>query len=1039
MQNNLADNAAASSNDTKDAFRSALRQELTSLLPELITMVLSIYGRGGSNTSELIPQLAFSDSVIRLTKILASINLAGGELNDAALQSIVRGLHGDLQSSSAMTTRATISPSRTMIADTLLRAMPGPNEYSGLSAIDQMLVLAGIASVFSILGLQRKKAIILKEYLTALIQALTQAKKAGAAEAGFHPSTKLSTFPVAASSSPNDVPEGLEDFLNLLCQVYGIPESKWSQSIGSETLQIEQNDQRNSNTTAKNSHLPEQLVGNFVLRFFGSVNVKSDVLRTCIQLCEALPDLHGVLHYTSALLRTAGPGIAPSADTSDVLVTLAREEQILLANNVSKAVTNATSLGIHDIEAEYWDEFLVRGVYLVGAPASLVLHPHRRTDLGVMKNLQNDAKQGPFLHNPFLDRRESKIVDDLLVIGDDREFVVSLQNPYDFEVSIESLRLLSDTMEFASAQNLVLRPYRTQSFSVMGVIRQVGRLNLRGCTIKIRGCRERIFPIFKDPWAPEQDVKIKNIGLMKKPDVTRDRPSSDDSASSLDRMLFAKSFPTPASVSLRVLPEQPVVVVSSVSLPHSAMMLLEGESGAFSVSVQNTSHTVTADFIHISFRDSTSSAIKEALGNNKLSPAELFELEHQLAHRPAIQACGNPPTRLEPGQVQVFEFQVLGKPGLTTVVIQMDYANLSQPHTEAEDEFFTRQVIVPVSVTVNASVQLQRLEIMPISRSLSWGHELVVEEAASKEKRLAGFDALLAHQTTSTAECCLLLLDLRNCWPTPLEISLQHAGLDSSHITSELVQPGHVCRMMVLIPKIFISRPHARIRSANERQFVVSTTGISPESERATREVFWYREELLKLLQGSWRQEDGVRAGSIDLRSMLRVNARMVDTLKLDDVAIEMSVLGSEDEEVSQTARSSFEVVVDDYLTVKTKITNRSDVTIYPILRLRPTLAHQPTDMALELGKRLVWSGLLQQVLTPLEPGATVEASLAICALCSGDFEIGASVEEIRVCKRDDEAEVGSAGGIPDPVASTMGRRTWTASEPCRIRAVEDV
>jgi hypothetical protein len=1030
----------AAASNMNDNTRAALRQELSALLPELINMTLSIYGRGGAYSSELIPQLAFSECVIRFTRILTSMNLAGGELNDAALQSIVRGIHDDIQYSSTMGTRMTINPSRAMIADMLLRAMPGPNDHTGLTAVDQMLILAGVASVFSALGLQRKKAIILKEYLTALIQALTQAKKAGAAEAGFHPSTKLASFSIAAVSSTDDAPEGLEDFLNLLCQVYGIPESKWSKSIGSEALQIDQieNTPGNPGLSSSPSHLPEQLVGNFVLRFFGSVNVKSDVLRTCIQLCEALPDLHGVLHYTSALLRTAGPGIAPSADTSDVLVTLAREEQILLANSVSKAVDDAASLGVHDIEAEYWDEFLVRGVYLVGPPAPLVLHPHRRTDLGVMKGLESAKKQGPFLHNPFLEKRESKVADDLLVVGDDREFVVSLQNPYDFEVNIESLRLMSETSELASAQNIILRPYRTQSFSVTGVISEVGQLNIRGCTIKIRGCRERMFPIFKDPWAPEQEVKIKNIGLMKKPQAPGIRPMSDDSVTSLDRQLFAQSFPTPASVTLMVIPEQPTLVVSTVSLPHLAMMLLEGESGTFSISVQNTSDTITADFVHLSFQDSTSSAIKEALGNKKLSPSELFELEYQLSHHPAIQTCGKIPTSIGPGQTEHFQFQVFGKPGLTTVVVQIDYANLSEPHSEKGDNVFTRQVIVPISITVNASVQLQRLEIMPLSSNLTWRNN-IIEEIASKEKRLTGFEALINNSVTPNEECCLLLLDLRNCWPTPLEVSLKTSGPDSSRISHELVQPGHVSRMMVILPKIYVRNPHARIRSANERQFVVSTTGISPETERVTREVFWHREELLKLLHASWRQEDDGRVGDIDLRSMLRINSRMVDTLKLDDIVIQMSVQGGAEKFVTQTARSSFEVKVDDYLTLRTKITNRSDATIFPILRLRPMLSHQPADMALELGKRLVWSGLLQQVLKPLIPGASVEANLAFCALCSGEFEIGASVEEVKVREMmTGDNKKGVAGAIPDPVASTVGRRTWTASEPCIIRAIED-
>ncbi|KAF2432208.1 Trs120-domain-containing protein [Tothia fuscella] len=1015
------------SNGTSNANQAALRQDLADALPDLVNMVLTIYNRASNSTSDAIPQLAFSECVVRLAKVLTSINLAGGALTHAAFQAIIRGDYISLRSSSVMTTRLTINPSRAAITDILLRAMPGSIEYSGLSAVDQMLILGGIASVFSILGLQRKKAIIIKEYLDTLIQALTQAKKAGAAEAGFHPSTKLASINGSALSGLEDAPEGLEDFLSLLCQVYGIPESNWVQSIGSETLQTEAvaNGEAPAKNLGRQSMLPEQLVGNFVLRFFGSVNVKSDVLRTCIQLCEALSDLHGVLHYTSALLRTAGPGIAPSTDTSDVLVTLAREEQVVLSNNVAKAVVEATALGLHGIEAEYWDEFLVRGVYLVAPPPALVLHPHRRSDLGVARK----EIKGPFLHNPFLEKRESKVVDNLLAVDDEREFVVSLQNPYDFEVHIESLRLVSDGKEFASALNHILRPYRTQSFSVMGSLNSTGTLNLNGCTIKIRGCRERLFPIFKEPWAPQQEVKIKNIGLMKR-HIPNSRPVPAESTSSLDKQASAHAFPTPASVTLTVIPEQPILTVSSVSLSQSALMLLEGESSRFTVSVWNTSKKVQADFVHVSFRDSTTTAIQEALGNKKLSPAELFELEHQLAYNPAIRICGDPPTQIGSGETKDFEFEVHGKPGLTTAVVHIDYATLSTPHLKSDENFYTRQVTVPITVTVNASIQLQKLEIMPISSNHIWRHNISGNDRLQKQVVINGSQG----NEYSEHESCLLLLDLRNAWPTPLEITLRITNGDTSQ---EVIQPGHVSRMIVLLPKIYIENPHARIRSANERQFVVSAANLSPESERLNREIFWYREELLKLLQASWRQEDDGRSGSIDLRSMIRLNSRMVGTLKLGDVAFEMTVLGSDAAEVQQTARSTFTIQVDDYLTLRIRVTNRSQTTIYPLLRLGPALAHQPQDIALELGKRFVWSGSLQQVLKPLEPGGVVETNLAICALCSGEYELGATVEEIKVCKRD-EQEKEVSGGIPDPVASSLGRRTWIASEPCRIRAVED-
>ena len=46
-----------------------------------------------------------------------------------------------------------------------------------------------------------------------------------------------------------------------------------------------------------------------------------------------------------------------------------------------------------------------------------------------------------------------------------REFVVALQNPYDFEVVIERISLQGDGLDISKV-DLTLKPYRTQSFSL---------------------------------------------------------------------------------------------------------------------------------------------------------------------------------------------------------------------------------------------------------------------------------------------------------------------------------------------------------------------------------------------------------------------------------------------------------------------------------------------------------------------------------------------------------------------------------------------
>jgi hypothetical protein len=469
----------------------AARKELAIAIPEMASMITSIYNRAANYAEEYLPQIAYSEVIIRLAKVQIGVVIGGNTLSDAAISYII------CNATTKEPGRRFLTAGKARITDMLMKAMPGPPDVSGLSAADEASILAGIASALSVLGLQRKKAMLLKEYVQVLIRALDESKKSGAAEAGVHPSAN--GFAQAALSDKGNVgaSEGLQDFLNLLCEVYGIPDARRARTIGPETMQTQPVDSKEASA----SDLPEQLVGNFILRSFGSVNVKSDVLRTCISLCEALPDPQGVLHWTSALLRHAGPGTAPSADSSDVLVTLSREEQLVLSSTIAKTTTDAKAMSLHGIEAEYWDEFLVRGVTLIEAPQHLTLHSHKKSDL-LPTEPKTIAKKSHFIHNPFLEKPKMASVQNLMVAGDEREFIVSLQNPYDFDIVIESINFLAGDIRFGAAQGLVLRSYRTQSFSVNGKLENAGTFKLDRCVVKVQGCRERAFPIFTDAWKP---------------------------------------------------------------------------------------------------------------------------------------------------------------------------------------------------------------------------------------------------------------------------------------------------------------------------------------------------------------------------------------------------------------------------------------------------------------------------------------------------------------------------------------------------------
>lgn len=1019
-------------------------EKLNALVPDLINMILNMYTRASNFAGESLPPLAFSECVIRFSKLLAAINLSAGYMDEDTLQHLV--LNTPQREKARMSVpRLSVHPTRNDIASMIFRALPGPVDISGITPMDRVVVLAGIASVLSSLGLQRKKAIVMKDFIVSLIPGLVQARKIGAAEMGVHPAAGLAALNMvsggASSAALNlgggEVESGIDAFLGLLGRIYGIPASKASRSRADGTMSKDYGSEGNASTDTSESVISDILKISS-LRAFGSVGLKLEVLRMCLNFSEALPDFNGVLHFTALLLRMAGPGTAPRPNSTDVFVSLPRDEQVKLFSNISRTVSAATKVGLQLEETEYWDDFLVRGLFILEEPVPLRLTHHRPAEL----KLATSRVEGPFLHNPWVKEAQSSVADTILVANEEYRFVIALQNPYDFELEVDSLRIAAEGVKFVAKEtHFFLGPYRTQKFQIGGMAQSAGTIKIIGCWIKVIGCRERLFPIFPDPWKPMRESKMKKTGLKACLDAPTSRPSSTV-APLTDRRKGAE--PSPETLSFSVIPDQPILVVTDVSLSQSSLMVLEGEKKRFTVTVQNTSQTTAVDFVHVTFQDSATAAIQAAASNKDLSPAELHELEVQLAHYPALRWCKDSEEeaiRVPPGEKMSFCIEVLGRTRLLDAVIQIDYANLGKRRSEVDERFFTRQVSVPISITVNASVQLQRPDIVPLSNNFAWNQPLAAE----------GQDQILSLMMPQISESrsdefCMLLLDLRNSWPNPLSITLQLSSSAESqqYAINEIIQPGHVNRIAMILPKLYLKDAHAVIPSlnpANQRQFVVSTSKISPEVERATREAFWYRQELLKLVRGTWKEEGGSnRHGDLELRG-IRLSPRMVEAIKLEDLKIEMYVeadfpADDQEEMVKRLGRAQFKVPVDEFCTLRTKVYNRSAEPISPLLRLQPYVADLPHNIALDLDKRFSWTGALQRKLPLLGSGEECEHELGIVALCSGTFEIGATVDEAELPgENKNRARSNTQSVLQGNILGEPKLRTWYMKEPCSIVA----
>lgn len=1021
-------------------------RNLQVVLPELVERILGLYSR---ISAEHLPPLPLAEATVRLARVLAAVHVADGLLAERSLKMMVEGFESVGEGKKVLTTspRFTVRPARGDIVAVLMRAFPG-GAGELLTTVDRAVILGGIAGTLGQLGFERKKAMVVRELVSVLIGGLVEARTRGAAEVGIHPAAGLVAIngggggggdkgKGALQLGEGDVEAGIDAFLGLLLKTYGVV----TFDVLSDRVPGSEEDRDGD----------EEVLGRIrrqaAARHFGIRNAKLNILRACVNFSEALPDFAGVLRFSSDLLRTAGSGIAPGPKREDAAPVIMKEEQVRLVTNIVKTSNLADRLGMGHLRAEYWDEFLVRGVKLEPLPASRRPVAHAKSALPAAAVAAAAGKErasqdvNPFIYNPFLKKDETAEEGGVLVAGEAATFRVTLQNPYEVEVELESVRLAAegDGVEFVSgaATGVVLGAYRTQVVRLTATAGAAGTLRITGAIVKARGCRERRFPIFREPWSPEDAVKVKTAGLGALErhcggggGGERERPTSSSSS------LSSWSGPKPESLELSVIGRQPVVVVAGSTLPQSSVMILEGERQTFSVTLRNVSRSAPVDFILFSFQNSTQEALRQAMASRDATAAELYEYELILARKQALRLKKGPRGTekerfIPPGGEATWEFEILGRPGLTSGLIQIDYAYLggAAGGEVGGDKFYTRQVELQLTVTVNASVEVARIDVLPLQGAIP---RPLWERTGHKDQPEKDDD-------DDDDEYCLLMLDLRNSWPDHMVVQLEVA--DGGAVIEEAILPGHTSRVVVPLRRIYLADPHAFIPALNpsrQRQFVVSTK-ISPEAERANREAFWYRERILDMIKGTWRS--GGRTGQVELRSM-RLTGRMIEALRVDDVGIEITV--EDPGGVTDKGKASNTIFVDEFAQLRVRVVNRTERPIYPLLRLAPALCHRPLlGSALDLTRKFAWNGTLQRTLPLVKGKSSVEEVVGVTALCRGEFEMGASVEETRLWAEDEGEKNKKVGGGGRPRSDTQSmmdaalgpkeRRTWVCRRPARI------
>lgn len=267
----------------------------------------------------------------------------------------------------------------------------------------------------------------------------------------------------------------------------------------------------------------------------------------------------------------------------------------------------------------------------------------------------------------------------MVVQSESIEFIVILQNPFIFDLELESLSLRlgqfqhmttiyahflffsTSGVQFESTPIRVQIPSKSiHEIVLVGRALHPGNLVIRGCFVQTHGStrQEYVLPLFTN----EQRERVAKKRARLLCELDRFKHSGLDSFPWMDdyrphdQLEIAKE-PNPAKdfftfLECTVVPQQPLLRIRRTSINHGALMLYDGERqvidailpffvvndflidrSSVCITLENIS-PLPIDFLRVVFEDSTIALAQQLLSEGNLSVFDAYETEHDLINRP---------------------------------------------------------------------------------------------------------------------------------------------------------------------------------------------------------------------------------------------------------------------------------------------------------------------------------------------------------------------------------------------------------------------
>jgi hypothetical protein len=602
--------------------------------------------------------------------------------------------------------------------------------------------------------------------------------------------------------------------------------------------------------------------------------------------------------------------------------SLTDNEQIKIFNEIQQISKE------HSIAAPYFDPFVVRGINLVKLSNS----PRKQ------KKIPTSITNHPVLYNPYT---KAAVVDTNYVVqGEFAEFLLDIQNPYAFPIAINDIKIPG--LEIFR-NHYTINPRSVSRINIITKPLKAGKLIIGSVELKICELKAQNFKIAKSEKCEViQKLKPSNVSS---PEILKAFQTNISENSILGRVqtdLFE----------VEVITAQPNLQILSNPEP---LMLLEGGQQQLEIKLINNSD-VSVNVFNCSIWDSTIDPLKKMLENKDQSAADIYECEYFL-YKNSLKIL------TEIDQIKASEevsllVQVQGKRGISKIKLAIDYG-----HSDEAGIQFTRNLDIPITAIVHQSIDLADCDFVPL-----------IQQVPPEKSSIGEY---LSKSGGGLSDYVLALIDVRNVWNKAFTVDVENLGYE----IHEFIVPMQTKRLVIPMKRMDLDYESLDpIPSFSGKRYIRQK--LSKLEEQFQKESFWYREELLKNLKGTWTCGDS--SGNIEFRG-IRLTQKMISLLREDKIIVSANIEGP------TTKKGRYQcVTTGEFFCICVTIENRTK------RPLRGSIRNVPSTTSYgSIGRKILYNGILQQSLDhSLQPGESWTSRLGAVVLERGDYEWGSIFDE---------------------------------------------